>query len=190
MAEPTIQALARKLAEWFPELGGRSIAVSEVDPFDNQTNVPTLPLAIVALVSEAGQQGTNGQRRIEITDDLLVQFMFKPEKYDRSNGQKTPFYSFYDYEGYRDRLLMGLQGYRSPSGGGFSYRRLDVESDEFAVYLSFRLSCNYTWCPPDVETEGGPFPVAFDAKLLYPSPCEPDCPPDPDCEPKCNVQEV
>ena len=185
--EPLIQALARAVAEWFPELGGRSIAVSEVDPFSDKTNVPTLPIAVTALVSEnnANASPTGGNTRIQLEADILVQFIFEPVKYQREDGQDSPFFAFYDYEALRDRLIIGLRDWRTPRGGAISYRALDVESDEFAVYLAFRLRSSETWAPCPVENDCAPMPrpATVDIKYrLYP--CKADCP-ETEKEPKC-----
>ena len=112
---PLIVALAALVAEAFPELGGRSIAVSEVDPFNNKTSVPTLPIAFSALVGEQAVQPENGGRT-KLSSDVLLQFVFKPVKYTREDGAATPFFAFYDYEAIRDRLLTALNGWRTPAG--------------------------------------------------------------------------
>lgn len=154
MLEATIPSLAKAIAEWFPELEGRSIAVSEVEPFSDKTNVPTLPLAVVALVTENNSTpSSNGATRITIEDDILVQFIFKPVKYNREGGAETPFFAFYDYEAIRDKLLAGLKNWRTPRQGSIGFRSLDVESDEFAVYIAIRLRTSENWCKPDADTK-------------------------------------
>lgn len=146
-----VESLAASLAEWFPELGGRSIAVSEVMPFKDKANVPTLPIAVTALVSETGDQSANGGGSITLTPDVMIMFMFEPVKYSRGDGNILPFFAFYDYEALRNKLLHHLMEWRTPHNGGISYRSLDVESDEFAVYISFRLRVTEKWCRPDTQ---------------------------------------
>lgn len=179
--KPTLVALSEAVAEWFPELEGRAFPVSEVDPFNNKTSVPTLPVAVVALVGEANGQATgSGSSRIEIQDDVLVQFIFKPVKYQREDGQDSPFFAFYDYENIRDRFILGLRQWRTPRGGSVTFNTLDVESDEFAVYIALRLRTSENWCPPPAEEtcEPQPVPVVDIAFKVYP---DKGCCPEPDC---------
>lgn len=177
MAEKMIPALAAAISVAFPELEGRAIAVSEVDAFNDKTNVPTLPLAVVALIGEEGVQSENGGGKIELVSDVLVQFMFGPEKYKRQDGCDTPFYAFYDYDAIRDRLLEMAVDWSSPRGGRLSYRSLDIESDEFGVSITFRLRIRETWCRAKTET---PPPITITSRLQIPSACEVGCSPDPD----------
>ena len=149
MNAQTIPALANAIADTFPELGGRSIAVSEVQPFGDKTNIPTLPIAVTALVKETGKQVQHGGGQIELTDDILVQFIFEPVKYTLSGGSDSPFFAYYDYESIRDRMLSMTQNWRSPRNAGLSFKQMDVESDEFAVYIAMRFSLSEQWCPQD-----------------------------------------
>lgn len=144
--EPMLPALAKVIADSFPELQGRSLAVSEVDPFRDKTNVPTLPLAVCALVGEQAQQSPYGGGLIELADDILIQFIFEPVKYTLKGGSDSPFFAYYDYETLRDRLLNVLQVWRTPRNGGLAFKTLDVESDEFAVYIAFRFTVSEKWC--------------------------------------------
>jgi hypothetical protein len=174
-----IPAVAAAIAVHFQELGGRSIAVSEVDPFDGKTNVPTLPLAITALVGEEGTQSENGGGKIELTSDILVQFLFDPLKYKRQDGADTPFFAFYDYEALRDRLLEMAVDWTSPRGGRLAYRSLDVESDEFGVSIAFRLRIKEQWCRPKADV---PSPVVIISSMCAPATCEPqECQPSDPC---------
>lgn len=143
--EPTIPALAAELALWFPEMEGRFIAVSEIEPFDNATNVPTLPIGFVALVTEKG----TGSGSITLDDDILVHFAFEPVKYKTPDGADTPFFAFYNYEPTRDKLLTFTQNWRTPRGGGLLFKSMDVEATPFAVYITFRFSAPFKWCVPE-----------------------------------------
>lgn len=144
---PTLVALAAHIAREFPELNGRSIAVSEVEPFRDKTNVPPLPMALVALVGEQNDaSGRGGASTININDDVLLQFMFEPVKYSTASGADTPFFAFYDYEALRDRLLQTLRDWRTPRNHSVSFNTLAVESDELAVYIAMRLTIKGTVC--------------------------------------------
>lgn len=149
--EPTLPAFARAIAEHFPELNGRAFAAAEVDPFNDQTNKPTLPVAVVGLAVENGTQSQNGGN-VNLSDEILVQFIFNPVRYTNSEGRDTPFWAFYDYEVVRDQLLTLTRNWRSPRNAGLAYRQLDVTADDFAVYLTFRFALTEKWCPPDEQS--------------------------------------
>lgn len=151
----TVEDVAARIAEHFPELKGRSISVSEVEPFRDKTNVPRLPLAVTALVNCSIQQTANGSGTVNLRDDILVQFIFEPTKYTMENGAESPFFAFYDYEAIRDRMLVVFKNYRTPRNGGLSFVSMDVESDEHAVYLAFRFTTVFRWCPPEEYMQDG-----------------------------------
>lgn len=188
-----IVQLATDLAKWFPDLQGRAIAVSEVDALDNKTNMPTLPICIVALIGELGVAPKHGGGRVELIQDVIIQFMYKPVKYNRADGAETPFYAFYDYEPLRNRLLTFLYKYRTPRNGGFSYQSMDVSSDEFAVHITFRYKTSEDWCPDPVTLDecasvfdgepSGPFTMKIVGRVLQPRSTKP-CDPCEDCEPE------
>lgn len=180
--EGLLPALARSIGQAFPELKGRSIAVSEIDPF-LKTNMPTLPIAIVALIRELGNQSSKGGGRITLEDDVLIQFAFKPVKYKSQSGNDSPFYAYYDYETIRDRVLAVTHYWRSPRNVGLQYRGLDVESDEFATWIALRFSTSEVWCPPPQDA---PPAANVVARLIAPkSVCYEPCPEEPDpCYPR------
>lgn len=188
-----IPAIAAAIAEWFPELNGRSIAVSEVEPFADKTNVPTLPIAVVALVAETGEQTRNGGGKINLTSDILVQFIFEPIKYNREDGSELPFFAFYDYEPIRDKLLEQTAKWRGPGNFGLSYTGLTVESTPFAVYIAFSFTAVKDWCQAaPVDECGNPVKEGHDLLILYnvcPAsskiPCC-DCEPTPEPEDPCD----
>lgn len=147
MTPRLLPSLAQAISGWFPELNGRALAVSEVAPFKDKTNVPSLPLAIVALVSEKASESKHGINGLQTKSDVLVQFVYESQRYKDSTGiNDTPFYAYYDYESVRDRFLSGLTNWRTPRGAVVAFNALDVESDEYAVYISIRLSVSEKWC--------------------------------------------
>lgn len=152
-SKPLVLAIAEAVAEWFPQLGGRSIAASEIDPFNAAVDVPTLPLAVTALLSETNNQAQNGSQSINLTTDVMLVFMFKPVRYRREDGANTPFYTFYNYEPIRNTILERLQTFRTPNNGSIAYRQMDVQSNDFAVYVSIRLQATEKWCPQSCPDE-------------------------------------
>lgn len=152
MTKPTLPALMEDLSAWFPELEGRCIAVSEVEPFGDGTNMPTLPMAFAALVSATGQQPQRGAN-ITLNDDVLVHFMFEPVKYQKADGNNSAFFAFYDYETLRDKMLSFSQQWLSPRGSGLTFTSMDVEAEERAVLIAFRFNLSEKWCLPEEFAE-------------------------------------
>lgn len=169
MVKPMIPALAKAVADAFPELGGRCLPVTEVQQFNADSNVPTLPIAIVALGGERGSGGNNSV--INIGSEVIIEFILKPTKYQKGN-KDTPFFAYYDYEPTRNGLLALMQSWRSPGCGGAAYQSMNIESDEFAVYLSFTFVVTEQWSGPEQSPDGT---VVIVATLPLPIilPCEP-----------------
>ena len=146
VSKATLPALARAIAEWFPELGGRSIPVSEARI--TRDNIPTLPLVMVSLFRELGYH-TVATRRLEPEEQVVVEFWFKPLRYvDPNNGAETPFWAFYDYDTVRDRLVAELKHWHTPRGERLEYFSLDIDSDQFATVLTFQLRHKFVFCDP------------------------------------------
>jgi hypothetical protein len=146
----TVESLAEAVAEWFPELNGRSIAVSEVAPFREAAHVPTLPVCATAMLNGAGVQAKTGGK-LELSDTLVTLFAFEPVKYKNAEQQDTPFYAFYDYEPIRDTMIEKLRSWRTPRNGQLRYLSIDVDANEFAVYIAITLGLYEEWCPPKVK---------------------------------------
>lgn len=143
-ANGTLPRLAESIKEWFPELEGRSLAVTEIEV--TKENIPTLPICLVGLVGEKGNP-VKGSRRTEPEDTVVVQFWMHPERYKAANGE-TPFWGYYDYEQLRNRLLTGLLDWKSPWGEFLYYDTLDIEADALAVVISFHFKHKFVFCPP------------------------------------------
>ena len=175
-----LPALAEAIGEWFPELGGRSIAVSEVDI--TKENVPTLPLAMVAFIRSTSDPSTKARvSNFEIGDTIVVDFWLEPARYKRANGTETPFWSYYDYEAIRDKLLTKLVRWESPNGEIVTYRGLTIEATQLAVTLTFTFMVTFRWCPDEKyapDSIVGKIPV----KLCVPTECcIPECMEDDPC---------
>lgn len=151
MEETLAQQIAARVSEVFPELNGRSIAVSEIEPFKDAREVPTLPIAVVALApGGTGQQNTHGGGRIRMTDNFVIEFIVQSERY-KAKGKVLPFYSFYDYEAVRTRLLSGLRSWTNECNIGVAYRGIDVEANQFAVYITISVSMTFDWFDPEPQ---------------------------------------
>ena len=150
MEETLAQQIAARVSELFPELNGRSIAVSEIEPFKDKREVPTLPIAVVALVNGTGVQDDHGGGRVTMTDSFVIEFIVHSERY-KTDGKVLPFYSFYNYEKVRNRLLSGLRSWTNDCNIGVSYKGIGVESDQFAVYITITVSMTFDWCDPEPQ---------------------------------------
>lgn len=152
-----LPSLAEQLAIWFPELGGRALAVSEVSI--TKENVPTLPLVVVAFTKASANPPLNAEM-LDIVEAFVVEFWLEPARYKKANGTETPFWSYYDYEAIRDTLLTNLARWETPSGERISFRELTIEAEAYMVTLTFRFTATYRWCPDHVE-HGEPFKISF-----------------------------
>jgi hypothetical protein len=175
-----LPALAEQIAIWFPELGGRSLAVSDANI--TKENVPTLPLCMVAFARGTGDPPARTNTDIfDATDTFVVEFWLEPSRYKKSNGSETPFWSYYDYEAIRDTLLSHVAFWETPGGERIGYRNLTIEADALAVTLTFGFVATYRWCaaPPPKPDCIITKPIGF--RLCTPPAecCLPECFDDP-----------
>jgi hypothetical protein len=172
-----LPALAEAVAEWFPELNGRSLAVSDVTV--TKENVPTLPLAMCAFVrSAANPPSRSAVSMYEIMDIFCIEFWLQPARYKKANDSETPFWSYYPYDTIRDTLLANLTRWETPGGERIAYRSLTIEADSLAVVLSFQFTATFLWCAPPAEI-GIPYVIGFN--LCTPEGCCPEiCIEEPD----------
>src|SRR4029078_11976181 len=169
----------------FPELKGRSLAVSEVTV--TKENVPTLPLVMVGFVRGTADPTTRNAAEIfDITDAFVVEFWLEPARYKKANGSETPFWSYYDYESIRDTLLENMARWEAPHGERPAYRGLNIEADPLAVTLTFAFVAAMRWCasPASKKPEGIGSGIKFNL-CTDQSVCVPDCfeEPEDECHP-------
>ena len=173
-----LPALADAITEWFPELGGRALAVS--DMLVDKQNTPTLPLVLVAFVrSTANPPLRNHYEEFPIDDVFIVQFWMKPLRQKRADGSETPFWTYYPYEYVRNKLLTHLVEWMPPNKERIGYRGLTVTADQFAVVLTFQFVAHFDWCPK-INRFGEVIQHAPGFNLCTPPGCVPEiCEPDP-----------
>lgn len=142
--------LAEAIKGWFPELKGRVLAVSEADV--TAENVPTLPLCMLALVREtADHSWRHSIGNIDLQEVFMVEFWLPPERHKTEGGGETPFWTFYDYPGWRDRFLkhLTMEGWEDETGHRIQYTGMTIDADHFAVVLTFSFVNHSSWCPPE-----------------------------------------
>jgi len=168
--------LAEQIKEWFKDLNGRAIAVSDMDII-TKLNVPTLPLVAVGLRTSVGDQNTQSyQPTFLLHEQIVIQFWLEPMRYKRKDGSEAPFWTWYDYESMRQQLVSNLNHWENPPHGAhFAYRKTDIAADELAVTITFTFLASYQFCAPYVD-ERQPFIITFN--LCTPKGCciEEDCP--------------
>ncbi len=165
-----LPALAEAIAEWFPELEGRSLAVS--DATITKENTPTLPLVMCGFVKSMGKSPSNSYNGIvNVEDTFVVEFWLKPVRYKNDKGE-TPFWSYYPYEQIRDTLLTNITRWPTPNGERIAYRAMHLTADPFAVTLTFGFIASFQWCASN-PPQGDPFKISFNLKPA-PGICWPD----------------
>lgn len=155
--EPVALALCKALASWFPELEGRVVAVSETEI--TLENVPTFPIAIVAFIRGDGKDSWKGNAPAECSDEYLIQYIVKSERYKLNGTTELPFWKFFNFEPKRRILCSRLKGWVSPVSGRWEYKSCDVESSTTDISLSFRFVHHHMLCP-----------VAFDDDKIQDAP--------------------
>jgi hypothetical protein len=165
-----LPALADQLAIWFPQLGGRALAVS--DATITKENVPTLPLVMLAFIRSTASPPVSRVDMFEIVDTFVIDFWLEPARYKRTNSTETPFWSYYDYESIRDTLLTNLSRWEAPGGERITFRGLTIEAEPLAVTLTFTFNATFRWCPSKRTDYGEQFTIGFN--LCTPSACIPD----------------
>lgn len=167
--------VATWVADWFPDLEGRAVAVTDGDI--TKANRPTLPFSLVALNREDATPATSSSRsgdgNIEIVEDFIIELWFKVERFTLAGSQveagvEKPFWAYYPTESIRNRLVSKMYRTFSDSAnkslGSISYTSMDIAADPQAVVLTFRFSRTYIWCPmDDEEDEEVPFVLSFTA---------------------------
>lgn len=166
--------LARLVAEWFPELDGRAIAVTEIDKI-TPDNRPTLPIAILAFNRELSEHPYKGNRSPILTDDFVIEFWFAVKKYAKKDKSQSPFWQYFPVEAYRTKLLgYILRESKRHDDWGIQYISMDLTTDPQAVMLTFRFNRNYMWCEP-VTPDDEEQPFILTAGICGPgSSCEED----------------
>lgn len=164
---PLVAAL---IAESFPELNGRALAVTEA--VITPANLPTLPLVIVAPLTQTFSD--NGGYRLPTQEEFMLEFWLKPEREQTATGGETPFWTYYEYNKLRNRVKSIFAGWRG-QGGTVIMRTMEIDADEFAVSISFRMRATYEECVPEPklpECEPGTAKDGDPAHITY-SLCKP-----------------
>lgn len=145
----TLPAVAARMREFFPELQGRALAVTEAEI--TKDNVPSLPLSMVAPLRQTFTQ-PNGGRRLSVVEEFVIEVWLPPARIKGNSGE-TPFWSYYEYNEFRNKMFTVFSTWRSPQNGTVAFIGMDVESNYLATALTFRMAATYDVCPSSEEVE-------------------------------------
>jgi hypothetical protein len=171
-----LPAVANAIDGWFPEAGGRVVAVSDVSI--TRENIPELPLVLVAFKQSIGSQLEESHSELfKIVDTFLVEFWMKPERI-KAGGKETPYWSYYPYEYVRNKLINGFLDFEGPNGEHVAYRGLQVMTSPLAAHLSFTFLATYRWCTGDKQVVHDCYIEGVDFRMCTPQSCipDPECP--------------
>jgi hypothetical protein len=136
------------VAATFPELKGRAVAVGEIAPLEKTELSIKRPVAAVGFIN--GSASDNYQ----LNDELVVEFMLETARYPTEGGDDSPFYVFFDYEDWRDRLYAAVKNWQSPRGAMLSPTATELETNGSGAYCAFRFSASQRWCKPKEAAPG------------------------------------
>ena len=144
--------IAAKIAEWYPWLHGRSLAVSDDDISAN--NMPTLPIAMVASNEVGVLDGhINNNKAPFLYDDFVVEFWLAVERHKKDKSE-TPFFAFYDYYKTLQSLFYHLGRLAEERKSKFEFVSYTPSTTEKVVILTYRFRQRF--CleePEDMQEE-------------------------------------
>ena len=141
-----LPALAEELKIWFPDVGPRASAVSEIAI--TRENIPTLPLILTAFVkTDSEQLRRSHSEEFTMNDTFTVELWMEPNRIKRPDNSETPFWSYYPYEEIRNIMLNNMAFWIGPPPfcQRASFRSLTIEADTFAVVMAFIFTTTFQW---------------------------------------------
>lgn len=142
---PTILGLADLFRENMKEMEQRVIAVSEMEV--NRTNLPTLPIAMVALVDVTFRHAEKTNSMPHVVEQIVAEFWFKNNKIRTTKNEESPFWAYYDYDPLLHKVVSLILDWTTPKGFKLKVTRMDLESTEAAVHITFEFFHDYEFCP-------------------------------------------
>lgn len=157
--------IAKKIAEWFPELDGRAIAIMDDDISEDAKEI-TLPLAMVSMNGVTPLQPVDIRQHDNLTliEDISVEFWFKPERYPTKSGGKSPFWSYRDYLGVLSVLLHRFNDDPDFECFAIEFVSLNNGATEAAVMFELRFRLSRVWNLGDNydKNDGKPITLTVD----------------------------
>lgn len=112
----------------------------------NRSNLPTLPIAMTALVDVTFRHAEQTNKPPVVVEQMVTEFWFKSNKVKFSNNKESPFWAYYDFDPLLRKFVTLAMNFRPPKGNKFKVTRMDLESDEMAVHITFEFFHQYDFC--------------------------------------------
>lgn len=165
---PTIEALVADITPFLEEFEGRVMSVSEMEV--TRTNTPKFPVAMFALQDITFNHAEKGNKPPEAVETIIGEFWFSSRKKVVTKNKEEPFWDFYNYEPLLQAVVDFIMGWRSPRNSRLKMVRMDLESDELAVMISFTFTHTYDLCPTPEDPLGE---AKIVSRISIPTGCEP-----------------
>jgi hypothetical protein len=144
----TLPVVAEQLREWLPELNGRAVAITEAQV--EKDNVPDLPIALVYPLRQDFTH--NGGFTMTVEEEFVIEIWLEPVR-EKSKKGESPFWSYYQYNTFRNKMFAKFASIRSPQNGKYTFISMDVESSFLATVIAFRMRATYELCVEPDEWE-------------------------------------
>lgn len=140
------------ITPYLPEFQKRVMSVSEMEV--TRTNTPSFPIAMFALQNIDFIHSERTNKAPVANEIIIAEFWFQSRKKVLTAGKETPFWEFYNYEPLMQVMVDFVTNWKSPRNYKLKLVRMDLESSELAVMVSFTLHHSYDLCPTPEEELG------------------------------------
>lgn len=147
--KPVIVDIADQLNVLFPELLGRVIPVSEI--VVDASNKPKFPVGFVALQDIPINMSQRTNKMPVMTETIIIELWFDSKKIRRLDQTETSFWAFYDYEPLLERFVDWTIDYHTTRGYKLTPTKMDLETSELAVMITFTANHIWDFCRPAQE---------------------------------------
>ena len=163
----TIFEMAEELKKVYPEaVKTRFIPVSEIEV--NRSNVPTMPLGIVALKDIDIVMPLGSNKSPEITENIIVEIWFKSQKLQRTDKTETQFWAAYDYDDVMQKFIDWCMDFKTSKNGRIRATKMEIDSSEVALMISFTVKHTYEFC----RSQDDGVPVKINTSIRVKTECD------------------
>lgn len=167
--KPTIVQMVDDFNTVLVDFQGRVVSVSEMEV--TRTNTPTFPVAMFALQDITFVHSERTNKPPAAVETIIAEFWFQSRKRVNVGGKaETPFWEFYNYEPLLQTVVDFVTNWKSPRGYRLKLVRMDLESTELAVMVSFTFNHIYDICPTPEEELGE---TRLVGNVCIPTGCDP-----------------
>lgn len=154
----TLPAVAALMREWLPELHGRAIPITEADLRTETVAGLRLPLAVVYPLRQVFTH--TGGFSMTVEEEFVIEVWLEPAREKTEKGE-SPFWSYYEYNTFRNKLFSRFAAERSPQNGTYQFISMDVDSNLLATVIAFRMKATYEHCADAVSELEEPATITF-----------------------------